>query len=95
MEKVLVLGAGRVSGPLIEYLNQDPLIQITVGKNNSIFLHEDRRWYSTKLHAFIYSFKLFKKIIDTTLQARPIQRVRSYIRVVYTLRTTNFKHETP
>lgn len=35
MEKVLVLGAGRVSGPLIEYLNQDPLIQITVGKNFS------------------------------------------------------------
>lgn len=30
MKKVLVLGAGRVASPLIEYLHRDPAIAITI-----------------------------------------------------------------
>lgn len=32
MRRVLVLGAGYVSGPLIEYLNRDETVQLTVCK---------------------------------------------------------------
>ena len=31
-QRVLVLGAGRVSGPLVEYLTRDPSLKITTGK---------------------------------------------------------------
>lgn len=29
--RVLVLGAGRVSGPLLEYLSRDPSVRISAG----------------------------------------------------------------
>lgn len=32
MRKVLILGAGHVCGPLIEYLNKDPNIHLTLGE---------------------------------------------------------------
>lgn len=32
MKRVLLLGSGYVSGPVIEYLTRDPGTQITVGK---------------------------------------------------------------
>lgn len=35
-QKVLVLGAGRVSGPLVEYLTRDPSLKITTGKHMNL-----------------------------------------------------------
>ena len=37
MRNVLVLGAGYVSGPLVEYLNRDESVQLTVCKFLKIF----------------------------------------------------------
>lgn len=37
-QRVLVLGAGRVSGPLVEYLTRDPSLKITTGKHKMLLI---------------------------------------------------------
>lgn len=37
-QRVLVLGAGRVSGPLVEYMTRDPSLKITKGKHMMLLI---------------------------------------------------------
>lgn len=37
-QRVLVLGAGRVSGPLVEYMTRDPSLKITTGKHMMLLI---------------------------------------------------------
>lgn len=36
MKRVLLLGSGYVSGPVVEYLTRDPGTQVTVGKSHGL-----------------------------------------------------------
>ena len=39
MKRVLILGSGYVSGPVVEYLTRDPGTQVTVGEEEHWIIH--------------------------------------------------------